>query len=164
MPISRSDRRWAWVGAAAIVAVLMVPAILAWTRARDRQVASEAEAEVVRALKSLPADHPITRRHGRFLRLEGVGFERSPQGTGRSGIPILLSRHAVFSQTGAHLSISVHPNGGLPVGPFHMHPDEAWASGMKTAVRDGHLWFSRGLENTSGSLSVDVYHPRCPAN
>jgi len=152
------------VGAAAIAAVLLAPAILAWTRARDRQVASEAEAAVVQALKSLPADHPITRRHGQFLRLEGAGFERSPQGIGRSGIPILLSRHAVFSQTGAHLSISVHRNGGLPVGPFHMYPNEAWASGMKTTIRDGQIWFTRGAEQTSGSLSVAVYHPRCPAN
>src|SRR6185436_8154910 len=130
MSLSRSDRWWAWLGGALIAAVVVAPGIGAWNRHRDRQVASDAESEVVQVLKSLPADHPIIRRHGRFLRLEGTGFERSPQGIGRSGIPILLSRHAVFSQTGPDLTIVVGRGQGLPVGTFHMYPSEALAGGM----------------------------------
>jgi hypothetical protein len=45
-----------------------------------------------------------------------------------------------------------------------MFPNEAWASGMITTIRDGKLWFTRGAEHSAGSLSVDVYHPRCPLN
>ena len=163
MPLSRSERRWAWVGGAAIATVIVAPGIVAWNRHRDRAVASAAEAEVVRALQALPADHPIIRRHGRFLRLEGAGFERSPQGVGRSGIPILLSRHAVFSDTGADLWISVGRGHDLPIG-FHMFPDEAWASGMKTTMQSGKLWFTKGAEHTAGTLHADVNHPRCPTN
>jgi hypothetical protein len=163
MPLSRGDRRWAWLGGAAIAVMLVALGYSGWSRLRDRQVASEAEADVVRALKALPSDHPIILRHGRFLRLEGNGFERSPQGIGRSGIPILLSRQAVFSQTGAKLTITVGRGQGLPVGPFHMYPSEASAAGMTTTIQDGKIWFASGAENTSGSISVSVYHPRCPA-
>ena len=159
----RSDHWPAWAGGAAIVTALLVSWLFEHNRARDRQVAREAEADVVQALQTLPADHPIIRRHGRFERLEGAGFERSPQGLGRSGIPLLMSRNAVFADSEAHLTIQVYGGRNLSVGPFHLYPNDASASDMQTTIRDDKIWFTRGTETTSGSLSVAVYHPRCPA-
>ncbi|MCI0357730.1 MAG: hypothetical protein L0211_04490 [Planctomycetaceae bacterium] len=160
MPLSRGERRWAWVGAVVLAAALAAGLYFSWCRLRDRQVAGEAEAEVVRTLTSLPADHPITRRYGRFQRLEGAGFERSAGRLGLPTIPISIERRAVFDHAWSKLFISVKPGERLATTHLAMKPSEAEAAGLERTLQNGEIRFA-GWQYGCG-LWVEVSHPSCP--
>ena len=160
MPLSRGERRWAWVGAVVLAAALGAGLYFSWSRWRDRQVADESEAEVVRALTSLPADHPITSRYGRFQRLEGHGYKRSAGGLGLPTIPVSIERRAVFDKAWSKLFISVKPGERLAVGHLAMKPGEAEAAALEWTLQNGEMKFA-GWQYGCG-LWVEVSHPRCP--
>jgi hypothetical protein len=163
MPLRQRDRRWAWLGGAGLAAALFVAAFLSWAGLRDRQVAGEVESELVRQLKLLPADDPITRRYGPFLRLEGQGYQRKQHAIGSGWVPIAITRKAVFSKARAHVTILVHPGAAFRVESLKMFPDEASASGLQSYFHEGEIWFPDGTgRGDPGSLFIRAEHPRCP--
>ena len=167
MPLSRRDRRWAWVGAAGLAAALIATIYFAWSRARDRQIASDVETEVARVLKALRANDPVILRHGQFLRLEGDRAARNFVGArlgGSRAPPITLHRRAVFSKAWAPLTIHVYPGQTLALSPWTMVPDEGQARLFQSTIRDGQVWFTAGSDEHYSTLTVQVDHPRCPNN
>ena len=122
---------------------------------------------MARVLMALPADDPITRRHGRFVRLEGERVTRSYIGLrpwGSKAPPITLYRTAVFDKTWAMATIYVYPGQALSVSPWAMVPDEGQASHYQSTVRDGQVWFTFGTDEHYSALNCVVKHPRCPNN
>jgi len=160
MPLRRNTRRWAWVGAFGLLAAVIAAAAIAWTKHRDRQVASEVEAAMVETLKSLPANNPIVLRYGMFVRLEGEGFERGAHALGLPTLPIVLERRAVFSGAWARLTIIVRPGTTLRLKSLSLRPSDAEAAGLTPINRDGELRFA-GWQYSCG-LQVQAEHPRCP--
>jgi hypothetical protein len=163
MPFSRGEQRWVLVGAVALAFALGVGLYFLWSYLRDRQVASEAAAEVARELKSLAADHPITNRYGSFVRLEGNGYKRGVRGLGPPTVPMMLERRAVFDKAWAQLTIVVHRGQILEVEHVTMQPDQLGGPGAHPVLQDGEIWMTTSAGGRIRSrLWIDARHPRCP--